>query len=140
MKKGTIVRMSRIIINDWLAWGRLLKTWVTGKDYFGNGKTYPRPETLEELKAQLADCGAGSVPDWVVGFELVDWDEKKLSIELPPVEVILNGEAILRSGKQYPLPAFYRTSGGELVSPDNPTAWLAFHAMRIGEHAVDAFG
>src|SRR5260370_29103021 len=98
--------MSRIVIHDWLAWGNLVKTWSTGRTYFA-GKSYPRPKTLDELKAQLIESGAGSIPDWVVDFEFVEWNEERLLIELPSSVAILNAEALLKAGKPYPLPAFY---------------------------------
>ncbi len=132
--------MSRIIINDWLAWGSLLKTWATGRSYSATGKVYPRPRTLDELKAQLAESGAGSIPAWVVDLELVAWDEATLRIELPSREMILGAEALLRAGKPYPLPAFYRETIGACPALGEPSARLAFHTMRIGEHTINAFG
>ena len=132
--------MSRIIVNDWLIWGNLLKTWTTGKDYLLTRKLYPRPRCLDELRRQLAASGAGSIPDWVVDLELVSWNEKRLLIELPSRENILNAETFLKSGKPYPLPTFYRDTSGELPTLDNLTARLAFHTMRVGEHAVGVIG
>jgi len=132
--------MSQIIIDDWLIWGNLVKTWTTGKDYLLAGKPYPRPRSLGELRGQLLASGAGSIPDWVVELELVSWDEKRLLIKLPSRERILKGENFLKSGKPYPLPAFYRNASGELPALDNLTARLAFHTMRVGEHAVDLIG
>lgn len=132
--------MSRIIINDWLIWGNLLKTWITGKDYLLTGKLYPRPRSLDELRRQLVASGAGSIPDWVVDLELVSWDEKRLLIELPSRENILNAETFLKSGKSYPLPTFYRTTGCIFPTLDTPAGRLAFHTMRIGEHAVGVIG
>jgi hypothetical protein len=133
------VRTSRIIINDWLAWGHLVKGWATGDDYFAAGKTCPRPATLDAFRAALLATGAGSIPDWVVDFELMEWNETKLLIQLPSAEAIRNAEAILRLGKPYPLPAFYRQADGELPAADHLKARLALHAMRIGEHAADSF-
>lgn len=133
------MKMSRIVINDWLAWGNLLKTWTTGRAYF-SGKLYPRPKTLDELKAQLIESGAGSIPDWVVDFELVEWNEERLLIQLPSRVTILNAEALLRAGKPYPLPAFYSNAIGELPALDELNARLAFHTMRIGEQTINTFG
>jgi hypothetical protein len=132
------VRTSRIIIHDWLTWGQLVKSWATGDDYLATGKSCPRPATLDALRAALLTTGAGSIPDWVVDFDLMDWNETKLLIQLPSAEAIRNAEAILRLGKPYPLPAFYRRAS-QVPPPDDPEARLAFHAMRIGEHAADAF-
>jgi hypothetical protein len=131
--------MSRIIVNDWLAWGNLLKTWATGRPNPA-GKFYPRPKTLEELKAQLVESGAGSIPDWVVDFELVEWNEEKLRIQLPSSETIANAEALLSAGKPYPLPSFYSRAFGEGTGLDELAMRLAFHTMRIGERAINDFG
>jgi hypothetical protein len=132
--------MSRIVIDDWLIWGNLLKTWTTGKDYLPTRKLYPRPRSLDELRRQLVASGAGSIPDWVVDLELVSWNEKRLLIELPSRENILDAETFLKSGKPYPLPDFYRTTGGMLPTLDTLARRLAFHTMRIGEHAVGVIG
>jgi hypothetical protein len=134
------VRMSRIVINDWLSWGNLLKTWATKRSYFDTGKVYPRPKNLDELKSQLGETGAGSIPDWVVDFELVEWKEEKLFIELPSSETISNAEALLRVGKSYPLPAFYRDAFGDLAAFGDVRTRMAFHTMRVGEYTINAFG
>ena len=91
--------MSRIVINDWLAWGNLLKTWTTGRDYCGDGRMYSRPSTLNDMRAQLAKSGAGSIPEWVVDIELVDWSEKKLLIQLPSSRTVSNAEMLLKARK-----------------------------------------
>jgi hypothetical protein len=132
--------MSRIVINDWLAWGNLLKTWTTGRGYCRDSQMYARPSTLNEARAQLAKSGAGSIPEWVIDFELIDWCERKLLIQLPSSRTISTAETLLDAGKPYPLPAFYRNITGELPAFDDPSARLNFHAMRIGEHTVDVFG
>jgi hypothetical protein len=132
--------MSRIVIHDWLAWGNLVKTWTTGASYFPSDKRYPRPKTIDELKSQLVDSRAGSVPDWVIDFELIDWSEERLLIELPSSQMIFDAEAFLRLGKAYPLPVFYRQALGDLHGLDGPNARLTFHTMRIGERAISALG
>jgi hypothetical protein len=131
--------MSRIIINDWLAWGNLIKTWATGRP-FSTGKLYQRPQTLDELKAQLSETGAGSIPDWVVDFELIEWSEERLVIQLPSREAILNGEALLKAGRPCPLPTFYPGDLVDGAGTNAPGAQLAFHTMRTGERAISDFG
>jgi len=51
---------------------------------------YSRPSTLNDMRAQLAKSGAGSIPEWVVDIELVDWSEKKLLIQLPSSRTVSN--------------------------------------------------
>jgi hypothetical protein len=131
---------SRIVINDWLAWGNLIKTWATGQSYFRDGKIYPKPATLNELKDQLAQTGAGSVPDWVKSFELVEWSEEKLVIELPPRKMVLEAEARLEPGAPYPLPSFYQDIFGDIRAFGDMDQYKAFHAMRIGEYTVNTCG
>ena len=35
-------------------WGKLVKTWSTGKNYLEDDNEYPIPQTVEEFKEQLA--------------------------------------------------------------------------------------
>jgi len=130
--------MSRIIINNWLAWGNLLKSWATGRPDPVAGISAP-PKTLDELKIQLVKTGAGSIPGWVVDFELVAWQEEKLRIQLPSRQIILNIEALLKAGRPYPLPSFYHHASREGHELDARSMGLALHAMRIGELAVSDF-
>jgi hypothetical protein len=132
--------MSQIVISDWLSWGNLLKTWATKASYFGDGTVYPVPRNLDELKDQLHQTGAGSVPDWVTELELVEWHEEKLFIALPSRETIFNAEMYLRTGKPYPLPKFYRDAFGDLPPFGDVKTRAEFHTMRIGEHTINDFG
>jgi len=60
---------------------------------------YSRPSTLNDMRAQLAKSGAGSIPEWVVDIELVDWSEKKLLIQLPSSRTVSNAEMLLKARK-----------------------------------------
>jgi hypothetical protein len=131
---------SRIIINDWLIWGNLLKTWVTETSYFADGTVYARPRTLDDLKEQLRRTGAGSVPDWVVDFELHEWQQDKLVIELPSKDMTLAIEWQLKADVPYPLPPFYMEAFGDLLVFADREKGLAFHAMRIGESLIRTCG
>ncbi len=131
---------SRIVIDDWLAWGNLIKTWSTGQSYFPDGKIYNKPTTLDELKDQLAQTGAGSLPAWVQTFQFVEWKEDNLVIELPPGKMVKDAEAQLKPGTPYPLPSFYQNIFGAIRAFDDMEQHKAFHAMRIGEYTVNTCG
>ncbi len=131
--------MSQLVINNWLNWGNLVKTWVTRGSYFDDGRIYPIPRHLNALKEQLRDAGVGSVPDWVTDLRFIDWDETALVVPLPSISAITSAESYLRSGRSYPLPRFYnQVFAGSRGFRDVEEA-LAFHTMRVGEHIANDF-
>ena len=92
--------MPRVATPDLLL---LIKTWATRRAD-PVGRLYPHPKTLDELKAQLIESGAGSIPDWFVDFELLEWKEEKLRIQLPLSETVKNAEARAERGKALSCP------------------------------------
>ena len=58
--------------NDYLTWGKLVKTWATGRNYVdhemtedkscthdGRIRKYPKPRSFEEFWDQCRDAGVG---------------------------------------------------------------------------------
>jgi len=48
------MRIERLQITNHERWGKLVKTWSTGKNYLDDENEYPVPETVEQFKEQLA--------------------------------------------------------------------------------------
>lgn len=132
--------MSQLIINNWLNWGSLAKTWATRRSYFDDGRIYPIPLHLQALKEQLRDAGAGSVPDWVTDLRIIARDERALVVSLPSNSAIIAAETYLRSGRSYPLPPFYNQVFGDSRTFRDVDGAVAFHTMRVGEHIANDFG
>ena len=145
-------------------WGKLVKSWSTGKNYFDPAKPAPlMPNTVEELMAQCQTyhCGA-KLADWVKGLAIVHYSPETLVFRLPPKALIERSEAMLReantpSGGQgrnppprgasttptlesgdYPLPDFY--TNFLKIRPDQRTKKDIedFHHARIGEYSVNS--
>ena len=53
--------IERITVGSYEQWGKLVKTWATGKDYIRNGQQYPKPSSIAELKQQCAWAGVDAV-------------------------------------------------------------------------------
>ena len=47
----------RFVFSDEVKWGKLVKSWATGKNYFGGASPIPLPRTLDELKLQCNEIG-----------------------------------------------------------------------------------
>lgn len=119
-------------------WGKLMKTWSTGENYLGDGRDYPRPKTLEQVKEQLAQAQTGLVlPDRVIHLEVVIGRSDTLLLRIPPADLVRATEERLKS-QDYPVPSFYGdVYGGQAPTPlpDLP-ARLRFHAQRIGDYSI----
>jgi hypothetical protein len=139
--------MSRINITDWDKWGKLVKGWVTGTDCINDGNPYPKPKTLEELKAQLSTSRAGSVPDGYSDLAFYEYGPPTLVIALPSKDMFDEGERTVMTSGTTRLPAFYKValdckdradhpSSCALKLPDEQAA-LDFYANRIGEYTIN---
>ena len=40
--------VERMMVGSYEQWGKLVKTWATGKDYVKNGNKYPRPSSIAD--------------------------------------------------------------------------------------------
>jgi hypothetical protein len=120
--------------------GKLVKTWSTGENHLGDGKDYPIPTTLDELKDQLAMAETGAtIPARITKMVVVPQDMETLVLRLPPGELIKDSEEILSQGdNQYVLPTFYK----DIVFAANGEAQIKkevaidFHDHRIGDYTI----
>lgn len=138
--------IDRVEVGDFMAWGKLVKTWATGKDYVADGKnTYPLPHSLDEFKTQVDRAGCKMIiPARIKSLSMIPGDTETLVVRLPPGEMVKDSEAtidqllkILRTSK-YPLPDFYDMAWGTQpqVSFDKE-GLLCFHASRLGEYTIN---
>jgi len=154
----------RINITDNLAWGNLVKTWATGRNYVGYEPTeqapippasavphdYPKPTSFKEFAVQATKAKAGLVfedghntpvtGDEGLGFMLVQGTLDMFVLKLPATEALERSEQQLIAGEGYLLPGFY-TRIFETDVKDNEVATKAqrmtLHAERIGEYTMN---
>jgi hypothetical protein len=135
-------------------WGKLLKTWVTGDDYFAEaypggalppaGDKYPKPKTLDELVAIATQVQAFNRdalrPDITqVQFLQIETDPTDaLVIRLPTTDMIRNVETRIKTTNDgYQLAPFYTTFvNADPTLPSGTDDQLRFHAARIGEYTI----
>lgn len=133
---------TRLTVTNHERWGKLVKTWSTGKNYLEDDRTYPVPQSLEEFKTQLgwAQVGANVPANYKKLEIVVHPDGETLVIKLPPKDEIKKSEDHLTSGdNSYPIPEFYgRTlfGGKDPAGPRDREALLNLHAARIGDYTV----
>jgi hypothetical protein len=121
------MRIERLQITNHERWGKLVKTWSTGKNYLEDDNEYPVPETVEEFKEQLAKAQVfATVPE-----------RFKLLLKLPPKVMIEDSEARLSEvGSTYQIPPFYKRlfNGADPVIPEADK--FKVHAERIGDYTI----
>jgi hypothetical protein len=127
-------------------WGKLVKTWSTGKNYVDHLITdaapfpttvetepkFPKPGTFPEFVAQAQaagvelffDEGLNGVtgPDVTggeaIGFKIVEVSSDTHCVKLPPEDKIVASEAqLMTQGFSYNLPGFYERIHGTLPLP-----------------------
>jgi hypothetical protein len=137
-------------------WGKLVKSWATGKNYFNAAKPAPPiPHTVAELVKTANDhqCDITVAP-WVKGLAVISYSHEVLALRLPPKDMIERSEALIRGerdsfaapGEQgatftpatYPIPEFY--TDFTKIKPDHRTVQdaLDFHHARIGEYTMNS--
>ena len=130
--------IERITVGSYEQWGKLVKTWATGKDYVKNGQKYPKPSSIAELKQQCAWAGVVAViPAHYAAIKFAEGDVDTVVIRLPNATMIAESEAMLEApGSEYSLPPFYRAvfQNATPVVPDK----LRLHAQRIGDYSMNA--
>lgn len=129
-------------VDNVLQWGKLVKTWATGRSYFEDEippipvSELPIPRDLAELKRQAARVRAGLtiVPeDGVSGLTVVQYSADTLVIRLPPKERIDAKEEELRGDGQYPFPSYIADfQDRDLTQKER----LDAHACRIGDYTL----
>jgi len=131
--------MSNMTISDDVKWGKLVKSWATGKNYFDPSKPAPPiPRSREELIAQAASVGVTiKFPDDQVGFAIVQYSPQTVAIKLPPKAMVEAAEAQLKQGGAvYPMPPFYETFFNTPLPALNADQLLDLHAARIGDYSI----
>jgi hypothetical protein len=129
--------------NDFLAWGKLVKTWATGRNYVEHEMTepnpvptadelapnFPKPRSFGEFWDQCGRAGVGLVFDDGkntpvprndgIGLIVIQADADAYVLRLPPEEILLDHEGrFIAAEGAYKLPPFYsRIFGGS----SNPT-------------------
>ena len=119
-------------------WGRLMKTWATGEDYVKNGHEFPVPQTLDEVRWQLAAAQTGlELPARIQCLQVVVGRSDTLLLRLPPPDLVKGSEARL-AAEDYALPAFYNEHyDGQAPTPlADKAARMRFHAQRIGDYSI----
>ena len=134
----------RFEIENWENWGKLVKSWATGRNYFGTAfagndpkQAPPHPKTLAELKQQCDWANVGiTVDKSVVGLVLVQSDDTTLLVRLPPRALIEEvEESIQKDHKNYPLPSFYNEFWGTGPGLTQGNV-MKFHAQSLGNYSV----
>ena len=132
------MRIERLQITNHERWGKLVKTWSTGKNYLEDDNEYPVPETVEQFKEQLAKAQVfATVPERFKHIQFVTSDQETLLLKLPPKVMIEDSEAMLNeAGSTYPIPPFYKRlfNGTDPVIPEADK--FKVHAERIGDYTI----
>lgn len=125
-------------ISDEILWGKLVKSWATGRSYLGEGTTPPPiPRSLTELQAQCQEIGLViTFPDTCKGLAIVQYSPETVTLKLPPKSMVEATEnAIGQQNAAYPIPQFYDDFyASHLTVP--PDRMLDFHAARIGDYSI----
>lgn len=130
---------TQLIISDDILWGKLVKSWATGKNYITPTRPAPPvPLTRDELLAQAADVGLTiTFPDGMVGLAVIQYSSQTAVLKLPPEDMVnATEEELKKDDAVYPLPRFYedfyRRPLPALAAPQR----LDLHAARIGDYSV----
>ena len=131
-------RIERLQVTNHERWGKLVKTWATGKNYLEDDNEYPLPTTMDEFKEQLAKAQVfATVPERFKQIQFVSSDQETILVRLPPKVMIADSEALLNEpGATYPLPPFYKRlfNGIDPVIPEDEK--FRVHAERIGDYTI----
>jgi hypothetical protein len=153
--------------NEFPAWGKLVKTWATGKNYVDHVMVeenpvpttvemppkFPKPRSFTEFFDQCFAAHVGLIfddgldtpvqRDEGIGLIVIQGDTDVFILRVPPLETLLEREAKIIAGKAYPLPAFYETIfevppvPGEM---DTKVKRMTIHAERIGDYTLNTCG
>jgi hypothetical protein len=126
--------------ND-ILWGKLVKSWATGKNYIDtapDAPAIPIPRTLNELVeiARRVDLTI-TFPDGMVGLAIIQYSPQTAVIKLPPKKMVEDTEATLKQPNAvYPMPKFYEDFFGTRLPPLAEGELLNLHAARIGDYSI----
>ncbi|MBV8068961.1 MAG: hypothetical protein JO270_03585 [Acidobacteriaceae bacterium] len=126
-------------ISDDVLWGKLVKSWATGKNYLSkDAPPFPIPRTLDELLSIAKSIGLTiTFPDGMVGLAVIQYSPQTAVIKLPPKAMVEETEARLRQpGAVYPMPKFYDDFYGMRLPELSQDGLFALHAARIGDYSI----
>jgi hypothetical protein len=124
--------------NDVL-WGKLVKSWATGKNYVNPGAPpIPIPRTLDELKERAREIELSiTFPDGMVGLAVIQYSPQTVVIKLPPKAMVEDTETKLNEpGAKYPMPKFYEDFFQTSLPPLLHDQLFQLHAARIGDYSI----
>ena len=130
---------AKLEISDDILWGKLVKSWATGNNYFTpNRPAPPVPRTQEELLAQASEIGLTiSFPDGMVGLEIIQYSSQTAVIKLPPKSMVEDTEAEFdKPNALYPMPRFYEDFFSSPLPRMGKPKLLDLHAARIGDYSI----
>ncbi len=151
----------RINVTNHQNWGRLVKSWATGKNYVDHDITdqnpvppasvgplkYPKPTSFEDFveqckKAEVGLFFQGDQNEAVIGnegmgFVLLQVTSDTAVLRLHAKEKIEESEAKL-ANIEYFLPDFYSRVFGKAPEPQGTlTRKMTLHAERVGEYTIN---
>lgn len=153
--------------NDFLTWGKLVKTWATGRNYVDHVMTeedpvptkqdmppkYPKPRSFEEFWDQCVMAGVGLIfddgqntqvkRDVGLGLIVMQPDSDVFSLRVPAELTLLESEARFLAAGTYPFPDFYTDIYGgspQQSAMDTRLKRMTIHAERVGEYTLNTCG
>jgi hypothetical protein len=151
----------RINVSDNEKWGRLVKTWATGKNYVRYNPTpadpfptavetppeFPKPTSFKEFVAQCTKAGVtllfedGNLrppvgEDEPMGLVVLQVTSDTSVLRLPAKDKIEESERFLINN-DYLLPTFYRALFGKDAQALSVEQKAVLHAQRVGEYTIN---
>jgi hypothetical protein len=152
-------RLRRISTDTPLAWGNLVKSWATGRDYVrklpyprpavDNPPAHPPPKDFNDFVTQCYGAGVSLFYDDrtrvdaadAMTLSVVPHPTTTLVIRLSPTEFIDKSEDdIVANRRSYPITLFYNdilvNATPKVDAVDTEVKRLNIHAMRVGEYTI----
>jgi hypothetical protein len=153
--------------NDFPTWGKLVKTWATGKNYVDHNMTetdpvpttqempprFPKPRSFGEFWDQCRNARIGlifddgnntPVPrDGGIGLVVIQGDADLFVLRVPPDETLREHEARFLAAAAYQFPPHYQRIFGVPPQPsemDTKVERMTIHAERVGEYTLNTCG
>jgi hypothetical protein len=153
--------------DDFPQWGKLVKTWATGRnyvDYVGTEENpvptaqdmppkYPKPKCFAEFwdQCQMAKVGlffddGNNTPvprDDGIGLVVLQTDSDVFALRLPADRLLREAEAKFLAATTYALPKYYSLLYGRDPDPtqmDTKLERMTIHAERVGEYTLNTCG
>jgi len=147
-------------VTNFLNWGKLVKSWVTGVNQFGDDKDRSIPATdkvapvvgsmtKEQFQAKLRDANVTmNIPDSVTQVVFVQDDDSTVIVRIPRKRVVEKVAQMVEqlptvdpsegwAAAAYPLPKFYLDNWTSLPLRLRADALLELHCLRVGEYTIN---